>query len=302
MPLDVWEAVLYEAAYGGVRIDIVDIRTSEGNTLVAHAFPRRAGAQVDHQGNRQRVANARVCFFETVDQTDDHVTRYKAFRALCHDGEPHLFVHPFDGAFMAHVEGWEMSAAASTRDFISIDLTFWETIDAAQVLNIGAGTHFSGGVEVVRAQAEEVRALADDGGVDAGPIADLAIAIVDGWADNDELSAREVNLGLATASAELQALQDELEIASDLENYPLVRSLRLLHYEMIRAADSFVADTPRLIELTVRAATPLRVIAARTYGADLAETRMAEMVELNDISDPGLIAAGTVLKAPSATG
>lgn len=303
---DIWGDFLVEAAYDGVRIDVTNITSRLGNVLVSHAFPRRGGAEIDDQGTNQGAHSMGVIFYETIDRDPavdgNHIDRFKAFKELCHDGRSHRFTHPFLGEFLVKCSEFTMQADANNRDSIGVNITFLEEEELQAVFTLGAGAQRLGGVSLVNVAADQADAdLAAAGLTSTAPGA--ATDLVESWDERgNDLSAREVELELASFNNNFQTELDRIDVAMDVDNYPAVRSMVLLNYNMLKAADAFKQTTPRLIELTVVNPLPLRVLAALTYGGDEADNRTAEMQELNDIRRPGLLPAGTVLKASSPNG
>ena len=123
--------------------------------------------------------------------------------------------------------------------------------------------------------------------------------MVDSWESDPSKLVRDINLEVATISAKIDELVDTYELTSDVSNFALWRSLVALNYSCQRAASLFRQSQPQNITITVAVATPLRVIVTETYGAREAERRYAEVMRLNDIDDPLLVPAGSVLKAPA---
>ncbi len=294
--------IIYRAAYAGVRIDLANIRTSKGNDLVPYAPPRGDGAELDNRGRRLRISTCEVLFWETEQEADErirgllgtnHLERYRAFEQLCHDGQAHTLVHPFEGSFTARVSDFEVSGDDSSM--IAVRCTFEEDRARERIFAGGAGTRPPAGVASVRAAADEVQGWLDDLGLDSD-IPDKANALMDSWDDID-ITSRQVNLELASFSAELGDEATDLELAMDVDRWPLTRALVQLHALVRQVAASKVEIQRRLIELTLEVPQPARIVAAELYGAQDAEARTTELVELNDLRNPGLIPAGTVLKA-----
>ena len=253
------------------------------------------------------MSSCEVLFWETEEEAAEriagvlgptHLDRYRAFAGLCHDGKSHTLVHPFEGSLSVWVSDFEVSG--DDTSLIVVRCTFEEDTDRTRIFRGGAGTRPPVGAASVRAAADEVELWITELGVESD-IPDKANALMDAWDDVDTTS-RQINLELASFSAELGEAVTDLELALEVDRWPLARALIQLHALVRQTAAARVEIEDRLIELKVEVARPLRVIAAELYGASQAEARATELLELNDLGRPGLVPAGTTLKAYAPAG
>lgn len=304
MAEDIWESLLFEASFGGIRIDVQSTSDANGRVLATHQSPHRDGAAVEDMGGEARVTRCRVIFFQVSDDDDPH-DRFAFFLAAKNRGATLTFVHPISGSYKAKIGQFDWSANADERGVIAVDCSFHEDADEPEIFGLGAGAPNLSGVDEVDAAAASLSAAIDEVNAALGleletDVGEQSLALAEELAaGGDDLTARDVNLKLVALSNEIQAATDELEVATDIDRYPIMVALSNLHYAVRRAADAVIEKTPRIIEIRVAAPTPLYTIAARTYGADEAEERFEQLIRLNSIRDPSVIPGGTVLKAES---
>lgn len=302
---DVWADALHVASFAFVELDVLTGRDSIRRALARHSYPRRDGGDVQDQGADPRSTDCRIIFFERepIEGESDlsslnHLQRYEAFFAAAMAGFPQEFVHPITGSYNALVEDLGMSFDAEEPGVLLVDCRFVEDATDPAPLDIGVARPVSAGVATVEVEVEALNAALDAAGLESS-VGDETLAAVAGWESDAEVTARLVTMELQSLSSKLAAATDELELATRLDRHPVWRALQRLHNELRRAAQVVRQSEPALFELTTTTALPLRVLAADLYGAHQAERRRAELMQLNDIDDPGLIPSGTTLVAPT---
>lgn len=303
---DVWSSTLYSASYGGVEFDCLETSDSMARAIVRHSFPRREGGVLHDMGAEPRETRCRLLFWERPalegeTARGDHRARFAAFLAVVKagkEGKAQAFVHPITGSYQAMVEDFDFDATGDERDAITADVTFVEDSTEPARFDPGSLLVVDAGAAAVRVNADLATAAFAGAGLDTAVPGDAA-DVVDGWESDPTTAVRKVNLELATITSQIDGLIDEFELATDVSRFPLFRSLQALNYSCRRAAALFRQRQPQLITITLAAAQPLRVVAADTYGAADAEARYADLMRLNDIDDPTLLEAGTVLQAPA---
>jgi prophage DNA circulation protein len=291
---DVWESILYEASYGGVRLDVLSVDGQAGRSVVRHSYPNRDGANIEDMGRDVRVESVKAIFFGP-----DHRDRFVAFVAQKDRGEALPFVHPLFGEMTrARVTNFSYSIAAEPRETIYADITFEEDTTTPSAFDAGAGTPIMAGVDAVTASAAEFNSAALAIGL-VSTVADDAVIVADGWATTAK-TARDIQNELNDASTQIQAAIDEWELATDIAAYPVVAAASNLMANLRNAAASVLATTPRLMSVTVTAPLPLRCLIAQTYPTAEWEDRTTEAMALNDIPDPTRLEPGSItLPMPS---
>lgn len=304
MAEDRWGDTLFEASYGGVRLDIQVTEDEESRILQRSEYPYVTGADIKDRGGMARVTQCHIVFFHNdddllIDRTgsQDFRKRFDTLRALKNAGEPQTFVHPIDGEFTALIGNFRWSASSEPRDMIVVDCTFEECTTVAAVSGLTPGTAKRIGPQDVDADADTLRAAIHKGHEDDPELTDdtsacdLASSIVHGW-DELQKDSRTINLELVRASNALDAMNDSLELASNLRRYPILRAITGLRSNLRLAAENFQQRTPRLIEIEVKAPVPLLVLMGRVYGARQASRRADEFNDLNDVRNPARIEPG----------
>lgn len=294
----------YEASFDGIRIDVLSASIRHGRRVIAHEFPKRDGADLEDMGRAPFVCDLQFLFIdyratETEKTVGNYEDRYLKFAAAVSTGEPRVFVHPYEGAVKCRVGDFQTNASGDGALMISASATFTEEISLPPVFAPGAGAQ-------TRASAQDVRseALAAIEAFEAGDystvLVERSITEAEAWEQDPTLSAREVQLRMASLNNELAIELDSLEAARDITKHPIMKAYTRLQYSLRRAAEAFTSTTTRIVTIHVIEPLPLRVIAARFYGAKEGERRFDELRDLNPaIINPGLIPAGTELKAYS---
>jgi hypothetical protein len=304
MTRDVWADELFECSWGGLRIDVQTTQDVSGRTLVPFESPGRDGAELRDMGGEPRVTRCRVLFV-TTRADDDPMARFRAFAELVRDGATRTFVHPLTGAYEAKVGEFNFNAEADARGLVVVDCTFHEDAERPSVFEPGPGAQPQGGLEDVKASAAAV----DDGLLEVFEVtgdeltttvgAD-AIALAESWEESgDELTRRDVTQALASFTNKLESEMDRLEVATDIDRWPLVEAFSRLNYSVRKAADTVITDTPQIIEWRPIAPVSLFAFCQRTYGADQAEERADQIERLNDIKNPARIEPGAVYRVPA---
>jgi prophage DNA circulation protein len=306
---DAWETFLYTASFGGIDFHLREAKWSHGQALARYQQPRRAGQRLAAMGDEPRVTQAQILFFGA-----DYLERYKALEKLKAAGRTEVFVHPLLGPIRAKIGQFAGSAAAEPREAIALDVTFEEDTDGQAITTPGPGSPLAGGLAQVQADLALLTAGMDAYNERYEPspsevtmafdedviTADEIEATVTTWEDTSAdvvKTATQVELELADLSARLDAEIERLELATDIRGHAVLVAFVRLHASVRRAAQAVKARTPRVIEIVVEVAAPLRVLAARLYGADQADAQYTAMLSLNDIKNPTRIEPGTTLRA-----
>lgn len=300
---DVWSTALHQASYGGVEFDCLATRDSIARALIRSELPRRNGGPVQDMGADQRTTRCQLLFWERPPLKGEtaqgnHLQRFAAFWEATQRGKAQAFVHPITGPYQARVEDLDFDADAAERDAISVSCTFVESAPEPARFDPGALLDPYSGAAAMRTSAELARADLAAAGIDPSVAGD-ASSMVDSWESDPSKSVREVSLELASLNSRIDRMIDDYELATDLSKFGPWRRLQELSYTAKRAAALFKRSQPQVIQITVAAPVPLRVLAADTYGASEASARYADMMRMNDIDDPLLLETGTVLRAPA---
>lgn len=299
--MSVWADILHTVTYGGVELDVLTAVDSLRWAIARYTYARKDGADLDPMGAEPRSTRCKVLFFERrplegeVDGGLNHVERFELFYQAAATQVPLDFVHPLTGTYRALVEDLDISVDASEDDAVEVDCTFVEDSTSPAVFDI-SGRPVRAGVAQVEVEAELLNAQLAEVGL-VSTVGDDAASTVSGWESNTLITARQVNLELQSLSSSIADAVDELELTTQLDRYPVWRSMQRLHYEVRRAAEAFRQTQPTIFEFVVQSAIPLRVLAGDMYGAEQAESRYQEMLRLNDIDDPSLLAIGMRLRA-----
>lgn len=300
--MDVWELNLFPASFDGQLLDIEVTEDQLNKALAIHEVARRDGGLVQWMGGDVRSTHCRVYFFEREPDPDDplagddHLTRLQFFvNTAAAADEPREFVHPLFGSYQAFAQNIRLRASAGERDVVVVEVDFIESSEFPTLIDIGVTTPVEAGTAVLEVTNDLARAEAESLGVDYS--LDQTVDTVRAWESDPDLSARQVNQELGRESARIAQFAASLE--GSLENQVLFRLVTRMHAQLRKAADTFRFERARVVEVTLDADTSLRWFVTHRYGASQAEQRYAEVMQLNDISNPLLIPAGTVLRVHS---
>jgi prophage DNA circulation protein len=301
---DIWSETLHSCRFAGLELDCITAQDSIDRAVVRQSILHRQGGVIHDVGGMPRSTDCRLVFFErdALDEGDEesltHLERLELFLNATQRGIAQEFVHPITGTYNAKVETVSFEVNGDSRDFVMVDCTFVEDAvdpDPFDVLQAPG----SQGTAAVRVQAAVLETTLVELGIESDIPAE-AIAAVEGW-ESPDISGRAIGLELQSLSDKVSAAQDEFELATDIDNYPAWEAFQNLNFELRNAARQYRQLSPTLFEHTFTAAVPLIVWTASVYGAANAQPKYDEIREINDIDDPLLIPAGTVIKAPPAT-
>lgn len=294
---DVWADHLLDASFGGIDLFVVTGQDSIDRALVRHSIPRAEGSRQQDMGSEARETRCTVLFIEETGQISNHIERYERFVEKCNDGDPHEFVHPITGSYPARVEGFRGDWSAGERDLITVECTFVEELeDELLAPDITIFPSFS--LPELEVTVAELNAAFEAATIDSS-IAFDALDMALGWDSNPLLTVRQINTQLEAFTSTVANLETSLELQADLALYPVMRAINLLMRNVRTVAEYFKRNEPALIEVEVRSDVPLLVFVTDLYGASQASARYDEAQRLNDIDDPSLLRAGTVLIMPS---
>lgn len=306
---DIWSEALYAARFAGIPLDVLVTQDDLDRSLAEIEYPRVDGADIQPMGNGPRRSTLRILFFErepdeddevTGFATDDHINRLSTFiQTAMTAQEPLELIHPLFGSYQAWVRNVHVDANADDRNQVAVECQFVEDSTAPSVILGPEIAPVHTGMVDVTIQADAFRdGVASLGLDDDSPAVTLHDDVSDAmtrWEDPDTTS-RDVNGDLSRLSDHIDDALNDISYATDLDRIQLLRTAARLHGSIRRAADQFKRTAPQIVEYEVRTPQPLRAIAVALYGAAQAQRRTEEMQRLNDVGDPGMVPAGTVLR------
>lgn len=308
--IDVWAETLYAATYAGIPLDVMLTEDEVQRSLARLEYPRKDGADIQPMGNGPRRTRVRIEFFEREPDEDDdaqgfgddnHLDRLSTFvQTALSATQPHPFVHPLFGAYDAWVENLTFSANADERNQVMVECDFVEdSTSPSVILSPENAPHQSATADVnalcdtLDAQLADVDLPAESTAADIPNDARTAVA---GWDDDPGTTIRDVNGDISRLTDAIDDAVNDIDYATDLDNYQVFRTLARLHGSIRRAGELFRRVSPQLAEYAVTHARPLRAIAVDLYGAADWERGYAELAKLNDVPDPGLVTPGVTLQ------
>ncbi len=301
----------FEASFGGVRIDVTSTSVQHGRKVFPHGFPKRDGAENEDQGRRQLLITLEFIFIDRkpqrgeVDPVGDFQERFEIFDALVDDGPVRTLVHPYLGQILCKIADFTSNGDGEGQPVITASATFMEEIQDEPIVTILAGsTTIIGGAQEVKQAAVAADEAAKTIGFKSTIIGEDgdAVSAAESWAQDATLTTREVQTEMAEINGRLNDELATIEAAANVNAIPLIQAYTLLQYRLRKSAEAFSSTTPRIIEITTEEVIPLRMIAAGFYGAEEADRRFLELLELNPgLRSPACVPAALTLKAYSRT-
>lgn len=296
----------FDASFGGVRIDVTSTNITHGRKRVNHGHAKKDGVTQEDQGREPLVCDLEFVFVDRKPM-DGEITvspfaeRFTEFDALVSGSAVRRLVHPYLGAILCGISGFTHRADAEGGPAIFCSATFTEENSLPFVFEAGAGIHALAGAQEVRASVHATQEALEELGLPESPNLAIAVAASEDWQSNPRTTTRQIQHEMSILNSRLSKELSDFEAAGDIDSYPIIREYTKLQYNLRRAAEGATASTKRIVNITTTHSVPLRIVAARFYGASQAAARFAEMLELNPgLRNPGLIEANVTLKAYAA--
>jgi len=294
----------FEARFDGICFDVLSSSITEGREVVRHKFPKIDGVNTEDMGGNGMEISLEIIFVDHGFQVDpvngdqgDYLERFRTFRELASKSAVRTLLHPYVGAVSCRIGDFSHNADGDGQPVIRASVQFIEDTDTEPVLRAADAFQPLASSQEVETELLSLQAAALGIGYET-PIADGVLAEVQDWENDADLSAREIAQRMATLSNQLNDELNAFEDAADLDNYPLVKAYTKLQYQVRQVAEAVISETNRLVRLETTEPLPMRIIAARFYGAKDHERRTEELLDLNpEIRDPTLVPRGVKLKA-----
>lgn len=304
---DVWASSLYQSSFGGVDFDCLETQDSWDRALVMHTYARRDGGDGQDMGAEPRETDCRIIFWDRspiagenpFTSSQSHLRRFEEFHRATQTGRSQEFVHPLFGSYRAYARSVRAVASAELRNVIMVDLTFVE--DSTEPAPLRVRGPLDAGVAAVTVGIGDVELEMAELGFTPPSLLQEILDTVTEWEEDygTTLSLREVNLQFGSISAKIDLDIRTLGLEGNIANHKLWKAYQRLHYQVGQAAEAFRQSQPAYIEIQLRAPQPLRVVVTDYYPHDDVEGRYQELLRLNEIDDPSLLPAGSVLVAPA---
>lgn len=289
-------ANLLQAAFGSVKLYAVDVDTDIGRSLIVHSPAQGDEYIIEDRGARLERTRLEVVFCHVPGEKDDHRVRYDKFKALRDEGKPQIFVHPLHGSYRAKIGDCRVMAG-SRDDSVRLSVEFVASDPPKEsVLPVGAGLAPIAGPEAVAVEVALAKAELAEQGL-SSTVPDETLTTVEGWGELDfDEDTRKVLVEAQSTIEDIDAEISRLALAADIKRWPAYVRLVNLRDKVLSAAEAAAAPVAQVFDYVVQVPTPLRVICARVFGADQAEAEARNARQGNNLRDPAIVPAGTVLK------
>lgn len=285
-------ADFYRSSFGDLPLWISRIYTDKSRSQVIHELS--AGDDYVVQDRGQAPLKSRVTILFDWMNGDDlaPLDRLRKFTALV-DDKPRLFTHPVEGTFPARVGSWNYDV--DSNGVISGEAELIRVGDVVAVSPAGAGSLPAAGGGAVAAAADALD-IELEGIGQPSVLPAQAAAAVDGWAAQGTPNPRDVLAQTGSLTEQLGTQAAGFE--ADLSDWAAFKSTILLAEAVRAAAESATADTASTFVVKIGSTIALRALVASIYGADEADRRYEQAMQLNDIANPAWIEPGTELVLP----
>lgn len=282
---------LVPASFGGVIFHVASTDDSLGRRFATYEFPYRQGAELEDLGRRARTTRVSAVFIG-----DGYLGRLDALIRVIDAGEAEQFTHPLLGTWTARASLDTIRHEHGRRDMATVDIEFTEDgLDAEPPKIKTTGT--------LKEEMTE-HASAADAAAAALPAAPNSAGVTAATDDATDAARQMVaNVESDSGTADVfgdrvrQKSSDAISVArqnyDDVTAYDLTLSLQLVAYTAKLLAEAVISDKPPIRGHEVVGDISVSMLAHILYG-DF--TRGDEILEMNDIEDPNLVRAGTILK------
>lgn len=286
------DSQFYRSSFGGVDVWISQIQTDKSRRQVVHDLSDGDGAVIEDKGRKAVVSRVSLLFDWMIGDATAPLDRLRAFAELV-DDKPRMFSHPIEGTFLARVS--DFTHTFDSTSVLTGECTITQIEEPVAVTPAGPGGIPDTGVGAVGSTAAALTVELDELGISSTLPTD-ALAAVDGWAAADGINPRDVLTQTGSLTSRLGELADSLQ--SDLDTWQAFKAVIALADAVRGAAESATADTAQTMTVRIGAPIALRTLVAMTYGADEADVRYTQVMQLNDVENPASLATGTELVMP----
>lgn len=287
---------LFETSWGGVRLWLASLEADESRDVIEQEYSSGNLPDQRDRGDKPHPARCSLLFDQFPGDPRDAKSMLEdlilAKNQQATKG-PQLFTHPLWGTYLAYIG--EFRYTIDSNGVITGEAVFTasEEINAVTVDPIGVSLDVA--VDDVEAAANELTAQLDDVELESDLPA-LAIESTTEVFDADDVSPRDVLVQVATLSDRLWDEVDDLQVAAYVETWPAMKAYVMLGEAVRAGGDRALGDQGAFMSLRVDQTTSLRRLVTELYGADEADDRYTEAMELNDLRTPGAIESGTTLR------
>lgn len=289
------ESTLYRASFGSIRLWISKLDTDRSRSKVVHSPASGSNHVVQDRGGVVLRADATLLFDYMRGDTLTPVDRLNEFKALANSPDSYVLTHPIEGSFSASVENFRYGVDESGN--LSAQCTFIADGEVPEAIPPGATGVPASGAGSVDAAADAYTAECADAGIADGGLGETAKTFANGWAEG--APTRQVLTETGSLSSQLSDKAATLSASHD--NWQAFKNTLLLMESTYSAGKDALNGTLTNFVVRLGTNTSLRTLLAREYGADEVDLRYQQVLDLNDLRNPGMLDSGTELKLPSKT-
>ena len=293
----------HPASFGDVQFDVTNWSDNNTRAIDRNRPVNKEGANLRNRGREPRETQCEIIFFnrkaidgEQPQSQLDFYERFKLFIVKALNGRVEDFVHPMAGGYRAMVEDVEVAGDAEQPQTLFVSCRFVEDSTDPSPFVTGTERPLSAGFQDAATENADARAQVAAVGGDTS-FADDVDATLAKWRDPD--LSRDIAKDLGKVTRTIEGVQKTAELASDPASYAAFRATERLMYRMRLAAEAARSTQKRTRTATVKVAQPLRQWIAANLSATDTEGTYEEIMNLNQIADPGYLEVGTELRVPT---
>lgn len=287
---------------------LVSHNAAFGVRLARHSYLKRDGAELEPMGAEQARVTYRLTFVGP-----DFASRYRQLVAAIRRDPRGVIVDPLAGQFQAACTGISDASRdlRSSKNAVDVTIGFEEdALDVAQQVELLDPP--SAAVQRITTKARAVRVAAAPFPHSALTVAaflnklQLLVSAMNAAIDGVAILTLAVKLAAAGKAADLAvaALLADPGVVGQVgtKAYGAVTRIVDAYAASIQADQAIARSRPAVIQYTVTGPVSVFTLAARLYGAAMAQQKAAEIMAANRLPDPLWIATGTklLISQPSA--
>lgn len=284
----------YASKWGDIRLWISDIKVTRGRDIVEHEMSKGDDHPIQDRGAAMVRSSLTILFDWMVGEPDlAPLDRLRRFVASI-DGESRLFQHPVEGSFLARIKNFEY--AIDSSGVITGTGEILPAGDVTPLAPAGSDGIPASGAGAVDAAADAADIEFNEVNFEGRNVPEAARLAANNWATTDDLNPRAVLAETGSLTSDLGELADALE--GSLVTWQAFKAVVLLAEAVRAAAETATSDTAATFIARIGSTIALRAFVAGLYGAEFAEIRYRQVLQLNDVANPAWLEPGTELVMP----
>lgn len=278
-----WDLQLDTASFRGVEFEVERLDDALVRRIREYRYPWRDGADLDDLGREPRRTQLTAHF-----RGDTYESDLSAFLKIVDAGKSGTFIHPTLGTWTARISIPSIAQTHEDRDAAVLQV---------EVIEDGTSTTLPTLYSIEKLEDEvETECLAvedEDPGYDE--VSD-AVSAARAFVASAQAKASQITSEVNKVRKKIDTAVEKARQLTDVQNYPLVRSLKKLAYSCQKVGTRIQQVKPVVLERTIPVEMPLPLLAHKLYGDS---SRATEIQQVNRVRNPFIAPPGARLKVYS---